>query len=75
MFPVLSKQAPRGNERLGWATFWLLNLGLVLRLIAEPWFGVQPSPIAGWGLVVAALTQWLAGLGVVVNLWGRVRER
>ncbi len=26
MFPKFSIERPRGNESLGWATFWLLNM-------------------------------------------------
>ncbi|MFQ6675299.1 MAG: hypothetical protein ACE5LH_03025, partial [Fidelibacterota bacterium] len=31
MFPVHSKERPRGREGLAWATFLLLNAGLILR--------------------------------------------
>jgi hypothetical protein len=75
MFPVFSKAAPRGNDRLGWATYGLINVGLILRLIAEPWNSAAPSPLAGWLLVGPALLQWLAGVGYVINIWGRVKER
>jgi hypothetical protein len=75
MFPVLSRQVPRGSERLGWLVYGLLNAGLVLRVVTEPWMAVSPSALPGWGLVAAAAAQWLAGLGFVANSWGRVKER
>jgi hypothetical protein len=73
MFPRYSAERPRGSERLGWATFALLNLGLLLRVIAEPWHA-----LAGRGtalLVSSALLQLLAGWMFVVNTWPRIRER
>ena len=73
MFPRYSAERPRGSERLGWATFALLNLGLLLRVIAEPWHA-----LAGQGaalLVGSALLQLLAGWIFVVNTWPRIRER
>ena len=75
MFPVYSKERPRGREGLAWATFVLLNVGLILRAVAEPLQAVQRSTIWGGMLAVSALLQWLAGLGYVVNIWGRVKER
>jgi hypothetical protein len=73
MFPRYSAEQPRGSERLGWATFALLNLGLVLRVIAEPWHA-----LAGQGAalpVSSAMLQLLAGWVFVVNTWPRIRER
>jgi len=73
MFPRYSAERPRGSERLGWTTFALLNVGLLLRVIAEPWHA-----LAGRGaalLVTSALLQLLAGWMFVVNTWPRIRER
>jgi len=36
MFPKFSKQHPRGSERLAWATYGLINVGLILRAMGEP---------------------------------------
>lgn len=55
--------------------FWLLNLGLVLRLVGEPAQVLNPSNIWGWMLATSALLQWLAGVLFVINTWGRVKER
>lgn len=76
MFPKYSLEKPRGNEQIAWATFWLLNLGLVLRMIAEP-LNAQSPPGSAWGwlLAVSALLQWIAGLLFVGNTWGRVKEK
>ena len=75
MFPKYSLEKPRGSEPLGWATFWLLNVGLILRATGEPVRAVQPSPAVGWLLVVSAAMQWLAGVFLCTNTWGRVKEK
>ena len=73
MFPKYSAARPRGSDQWGWATFALLNLGLILRAIAEPWQG--PGGSAAPLLVASAVAQLLAGLAFVVNTWPRVKER
>lgn len=75
MFPKSSSIRPRGHEWLAWATFILLNAGLILRIVFEPLHGTRPSALTGWILVLAALMQWLAGTSFVANTWVRVREK
>jgi Cytochrome C and Quinol oxidase polypeptide I len=75
MFPKYSADRPRGSERLGWATFWLLNIGLVLRAIGEPLTAVRPGLGAGGLLAASAVLQLLAGWAFVLNTWPRVKER
>jgi len=75
MFPKYSTERPRGSEALGWAGYWLLNCGLLLRVAAEPWQSVAPGPLPGVLLAVSAGLQWLAGLAFVVNTWPRLTER
>jgi hypothetical protein len=75
MFPKYSREQPRGSEALGWLTYALLNLGLLLRAIAEPIDALQPGPISGWTLVVSALLQFLAGFAFAANSWPRVKEK
>lgn len=75
MFPVYSKEQPRGPQWLGWGIFASLNLGLLLRVVFEPLQGLAPSTLGGWMLVLAALLQWLAGLGFIAAIWPRVRGK
>ena len=75
MFPKLSMERPRGSERLAWATYLLLNAGLLLRVAGEPLNAAQPGAAAGWLLALSALLQWLAGLLFVINTWPRIKER
>ncbi len=75
MFPKYSAERPRGNERLGWATYGLLNIGLALRAAGEPLVALQPGPAAGGLLAASAILQLLAGWAFVANTWPRVKER
>ena len=75
MFPKYNIAKPRGYECLGWATFLLLNLGLVLRIIFEPLQSITSSLLSGWMLMIAAILQWLSGVAFVANTWARVREK
>jgi hypothetical protein len=73
MFPKHSAQAPRGSERLGWLTYWLLNAGLLFRAVGEPARGVGAR--TDWLLLAAACLQLAAGVAFVLNTWPRVKER
>ncbi|MFM8320187.1 MAG: hypothetical protein ACKOC5_04655 [Chloroflexota bacterium] len=75
MFPKYSSSRPRGDERLAWAVFALVNLGLALRTLAEPFNTLQPGGAWGWLLAGSAVLQWLGGLGFVANAWPRVKEK
>lgn len=75
MFPPLSRERPRGDERLGWFAYAALNGGLLLRAIAEPLQLLRPAPWTGWGLALSALLQMLAIWALVLALWPRVKGR
>lgn len=72
MFPRASADQPRGNERLGWATLILLNLGLLLRAVTEPF-----APAAGGGLllITSGVLQALAATLFVIHIWPRTAAR
>ena len=75
MFPKYSSQLPRGREALSWVTYGALNIGLILRAIAEPLQASQPNNLSGALLVVSAILQWLAGVVFIANTWQRVKEK
>lgn len=68
MFPRYSKDRPRGPTGPAVATFVLLQIGLALRVVAEPTL-IRPL------LAASALCQWLAGVGFTVTIWPRVKTR
>jgi hypothetical protein len=75
LFPIVTRTRPRGNERIGWASYVLLNAGLLLRVAGEPLTSLYPNSGIGWLLAVSALLQWLAAALFVVLAWPRVKER
>lgn len=75
MFPKFTKMRPRGSEKLGWATYLLLNAGMALRIVGEPLVVMNPDLNAGWLLALSAVLLCIAGWCVVVNTWPRVKER
>ncbi len=75
MFPIITRAQPRGNARLGWVSYGLLNVGLLLRVVGEPLASTHPETWYGWLLAVSALLQWLAAVIFVVLAWPRVKDR
>lgn len=75
MFPKFSRERPRGSDALTWATYILINAGLVLRVVAEPASAGSGAAVWGWALVVSATLQMLGGWAFVANAWARVKER
>lgn len=62
-------------ERTGWLTWALLNSGLLLRVLTEPIAAQSPGSLWGWGLVLSAILQWLAGMGLILIVWPRAYSR
>lgn len=75
MLPKYSMEKPRGVEVLSWATYILLNAGLLVRVFSEPLNYRLPGTNWGWMLVFSAVLQWLAGLLFVINAWRRVKRK
>jgi len=71
LFPRTSG-APWGNERLAWLGFAGLNLGLLLRLVAEPWLRMEARTTL---LVLSAAGQTIGVMAFVASLWPRVRGK
>lgn len=71
MFPRHPTRPPRGDARLGWTAFGVLNAGLLLRLVGEPWRLGFGGP--GWPVQLSAGLQFVA-IGLIVRLlWPRIR--
>lgn len=80
MFPKLSREKPRGNERIGWAVLILLNVGLILRSISEPGILISGDNEVlktsfAWMLAFASMLLLGAGWLFIFNTWGRIKER
>lgn len=80
MFPKLSREKPRGNERVGWVVLILLNSGLIMRAISEPGIFMAGSNSTlktgfAWMLAIASMLLLGAGWLFIINTWGRIKER
>lgn len=77
MFPKSSVQSgsPAAPDWPGWTVFGLLNVGLALRLVAEPWIALAGSGGPGWLLALSAMLQLVAGWMFVALAWPRVKGR
>ncbi|HTP10806.1 MAG TPA: hypothetical protein VMP08_21280 [Anaerolineae bacterium] len=75
MLPKSSKELPRGNEKLAWAAYILINIGLVLRVVGEPLTALQAEWGLGWLLGLSALLQLIGGWAFIANAWPRVKVR
>ena len=78
MLPLNRERFPATNGRypsaVVYACFALLNGGLLLRLIAEPWFQLGGRPqLAALALAIAAIAQPAAIALFVLIAWQRVR--
>lgn len=68
-FPEAQGRYPEGAVRVA---YFALNLGLVARLLCEPWFDATKAAAAGVLLILSALAQ-LLGIGTAAwVLWQRV---
>jgi hypothetical protein len=75
MFPKYSHAYPRGRDVLNWAAYILINLGLVMRVLAEPLNDIHQQAFWGLLLVFSALLQWLGGMAFIINVWKRVKMK
>jgi hypothetical protein len=75
MLPKSSKELPRGNEKLAWAAYILINCGLMLRVIGEPLTALRAEWGLGWLLGLSALLQLAGGWAFIANAWSRVKVR
>lgn len=80
LFPKWTKEQPRGREWLSWVALVTLNVGLLVRVAAEPgrlFVGEDPGWQVVWnvGLVVSAALQWVGGMAFLVNIWGRIKPK
>lgn len=72
LFPRWSRERPHGPAWVMWIVYALLNLGLLLRLIAEPY----PMMARRGGILGAsAVMQAVAGIVYAVYIWKRVRVK
>lgn len=73
LFPSVSRKGADWFEPAIWVAYVALNLGLLLRLLAEP--ALLPPGAQSWGLLGSAVLQWIASICFVVYFWRRMRTK
>lgn len=72
MFPGRVKEESFQNQRFGWIAFGGLNLGLLLRVTAEPLLYLSPEGIWDAVLIISAILQFIGVISYVLEIWPRV---
>lgn len=72
MFPGRRKDESVRKDLVIWLTFWLLNIGLGLRIISEPFIAISTNPVFKILLGLSAILQFLAAVGYIIEIWPRV---
>lgn len=73
LFPAVPDDSFDWAESAIWIGYGTLNLGLILRVLAEPPL-LSPS-VKAWGVLASAGLQWIASLLFVAYFWRRVRTK
>ncbi|PKD44442.1 NnrS family protein [Rhodohalobacter barkolensis] len=76
MFPRKHRDKKRRESILVWATFWTLNIGLILRFLSEPFIPLlKDGKVIQISIVVSALLQWIAVILYTIEIWPRLQNR
>ncbi|HLR25988.1 MAG TPA: hypothetical protein VK112_08955 [Fodinibius sp.] len=75
MFPGRTREEGFVAQKWAWLTYFLLNTGLVLRIIAEP--VVVTSPRLIWDIMIlfSGLFQAAAAVTYLIELWPRIQSK
>lgn len=73
MFPIASREEPRGSSLLGWVAYISLNTGLVISGVTQVANVLDALPTLPWATELAYLLHLVAAIAFVVNTWNRVK--
>lgn len=75
MFPGRTREEGFWVQKWAWLTYLMLNIGLILRVIAEP--VVSSSGLAVWDILIflSGILQAAAAVAYTVELWPRVQSK
>jgi hypothetical protein len=74
MFPGRKRSEALRDQLKPWSAFWLLNTGLILRFISEP-FVVPGRLLPGVVLILSVILQLSAGAVYVWEMWPRIQSK
>lgn len=75
MFPGRVREEGFRAQLTGWITYMLLNLGVVLRIIAEPMLSYSDRPIWQWLIIGSTVLQIGAASAYVIEMWPRIQSK
>lgn len=75
IFPGRTREIGFVPQKWAWLTYILLNLGLALRVIAEPFVNYSPLYIWNVLIVVSAVSQVAAAITYTIELWPRIQSK
>lgn len=75
MFPGRNREEGFKPQKWGWFTFIFLNMGLLFRIIAEPQVLRSTSQIWKLLLVGSAVSQLVAGVTYLIEMWPRILSK
>lgn len=76
MFPRKHRDKKKRESVLSWMAFWLLNSGLILRFISEPFLPIVQGNFAVTTLILTSVAlQIFAILAYVAEIWPRLQPR
>lgn len=75
MFPGRTREEGFKPQLWGWLTYFFLNIGLLLRIIAEP--ALTYSEFEIWNVLTAAsaILQVAGGVTYIVEMWPRIQSK
>lgn len=75
MFPGRNREEGFAAQKWGWLTYFFLNSGLLLRVIAEPLLSTSGNWV--WDILIAlsAVTQFLAAITYTIEMWPRIQSK
>lgn len=75
MFPGRKKEESFQNQKFSWIAYAGLNIGLALRVIAEPLIYIYPLSFWDAMLILSAGIQFVAIVSYVIEIWPRVMSK
>lgn len=76
MFPRKYRDKKKRESMLTWFTFWMLNTGLVLRFLFEPFLPVvQDGATIAMMVVTSSILQVAAIITYILEIWPRLQSK
>ncbi|TDY72839.1 hypothetical protein CLV96_1853 [Leptospira meyeri] len=74
MYPKGKKQSPKNGSNLVWTAYFSLNLGLILRIVSEPWIYQQKEYFI-FPFIISIVLQFTGILCYVLEIWPRLEPQ